>query len=187
MKAYLLYKQSRAGIDMIELSSGPILKYCPNCHYIDDDFFPYNGSRYGLITRFSCAECSRQVTVVDGDCRPPIRYYSGSCCDPFQIDLGTEIYTVIGYERLYGLSASHFKSFEKWSGLSLIPWGEDLTTLDLDEIVHRAEQHVRERYGHVQAFGIDHPFLAKTPEVYGKWMSSWFAVYEESKQEEANK
>ena len=179
MKTVLEYYRSDFKIEHTVISTGKILKYCPNCHFTDEEFYDYYGSRYGLVTRFKCKQCGGYVTIVDGDCRPPIRYYfrQSEKDTAGKMPLCSGISTVIKYEEHYGLTPAYFRYFEECTNSLLLPiLREDSKKLYLEDIVVKAEKIVIDLYGEIIPFTNNHVFLTKTPQIYQRWLSIWHSA-----------
>lgn len=52
----------------------PIFTVCPACGFVPHEARRYVGSRYGHVGGFTCGRCGARVTMLDGDCRPPVRF-----------------------------------------------------------------------------------------------------------------
>ena len=162
-----LYYWARPRDPVIELRTGPILTYCPNCHFIPRTPHLYAGSRYGDMGSFTCQQCGGKVSVRDQDCRPPIEYsYSrpdtppGRSSGPFQ---------TIVYEELYRIQWTDFQQVEAWTGQTFLE-KTGSGTFAFEPIFEMLAGHVRQQGLNVQEAPIELPFITWIPEPFRQWL-----------------
>ncbi|MFC4424925.1 hypothetical protein [Deinococcus navajonensis] len=149
-----------------ELRVGPILTYCPNCHFIPHSPHLYRGSRYGDVGGFSCQQCGGRVSVRDQDCRPPIQYSfmpdgpSGGSDGPSE---------TIVYETLYRIRWTDFERVEAWTGRTIL--GKTGSgTFEFEPVVELLASHVRRQGLEVREAPIGLGIITWIPEPFRQWL-----------------
>lgn len=144
------------------MTGGPILRYCPACHFTSRTPFLYHGSRYGHVGAFSCEGCGERVNLLDRDCYPPVRYFA-------QTDTGESVQETILYEDLYRINEPDFRRMERWTGLGLLSADGD-KALDFGGVVTRVAAEVQRRELALRPASYGLPFVTWVPEPFREWL-----------------
>lgn len=163
----MLYYWARPRDPVTELRGGPILTYCPNCHFIPHTPHLYAGSRYGDMGSFTCQQCSGKVSVRDQDCRPPIQYSFSRSDAPSGRSSGPS--QTIVYEELYRIQWTDLQQVEVWTGQTIL--GKTSSgTFAFEPVVEMLASHVGQRRLEVQEAPIELPFITWIPEPFRQWL-----------------
>ena len=157
-----LYHSARPPRPSVMMTEGPILRYCPACHFTARTPFPYHGSRYGHVGSFPCESCGAKVNLLDGDCYPPVRYFAST-------STGEAAQETILYEDLYRINEPDFRRLERWTGLSLLP-PEGHKALDFGEVVARVAAEVKRRDLPPRSAVYGLPFVTWVPDPFREWL-----------------
>lgn len=93
----------------------PIFTVCPACGFVPHEARRYVGSRYGHVGGFTCGRCGARVTILDGDCRPPVRFVA---------DVPGKPERSFVFEDVYRLNWADLTRAGALTGTALIPPGE---------------------------------------------------------------
>ncbi|GGO40792.1 hypothetical protein GCM10008949_50680 [Deinococcus humi] len=161
-----VYYWARPREPITELTEGPILMYCPHCHFIPHTPHLYRGSRYGDMGGFTCGQCGGEVRVRDQDCRPPITYTFKS--DGLSAGSNGPTETIV-YEALYQVQWANLEQIEAWTGHTILA-KTGSGTFELEPVVEMLADHVRQQGLEVRKAPIEHPFITWIPEPFRQWL-----------------
>lgn len=161
-----MYYWARPRNPVTELREGPILTYCPNCHFIPHTPHLYWGSRYGDLGGFTCQQCGGEVQVRDQDCRPPVQYIFRSDGASGRATGPTE---TIVYEALYRIQWADLQQVEAWTGHTIL--GKTGSgTFEFEPVVERLSDHVHQQGLELVQAPIELPFITWIPEPFRQWL-----------------